>query len=78
MKHHETNTLSDAVEPATSIQPRLASIGRVCEILDISRPTALRMIKRGELRSVRVGPRLVRVDLASVDDLLGRSCGGAA
>ena len=43
--------------------------------LSISVKTIRRMIARGELRAVRVGKRMVRVDVASLD-AIGRPLAG--
>ena len=41
---------------ASSLRP-LLTINATCAVLDISRPTLYRLMKAGQLRSVRVGTR---------------------
>lgn len=60
--------------PAPAAAPiaerRLLSIKSACVALDCSRSTILRMIARGELRTVTLSARAVRVIAADVDALL--------
>ncbi|MCK6080971.1 helix-turn-helix domain-containing protein [Microbacterium sp. EYE_5] len=54
---------------STPVAPALngwASIADAATALGISRDTVRRMISRGEARAERVGPRLIRVDLSSI------------
>ena len=46
------------------------SIKETAEYLGISTKTVHRYIADGRLRAVRLGPRLIRVDASSVDDLM--------
>lgn len=49
------------------------TIAELCAELRISRTTAWRLIKSGDIASVRLGKRLVRVLRASVADYLARN-----
>lgn len=46
--------------------PRWGSIHAAGQELDVSDDTVRRMIRRGDITAVRIGPRLIRVDLNSV------------
>jgi excisionase family DNA binding protein len=52
------------------LQRRLASIAEAATYAACNPRTIRRMIARGELTGYRMGPRLVRVDLAEVDAAL--------
>ena len=58
-------------------QKRLASIAVAAEHADVHPRTIRRYIASGRLQGYRVGPRLLKVDLADVDALL-TPVGGAA
>lgn len=51
--------------------PRHPGIGDVATFLNISDRTVRRMIARGEIKAHRVGPRLLRLDRASVLKMVG-------
>jgi excisionase family DNA binding protein len=50
--------------------PELLSVAQVCELLGISRQLVHRLIARGELAAIKVGPRTVRVFRSSLADYL--------
>jgi excisionase family DNA binding protein len=56
----------DATKPPPR---RLASIAAAADYADISVRTIRRYIAEGRLTGYRVGPRLVKVDLADLDKL---------
>lgn len=45
----------------------LVTIAAAAEYLDVSQRTVRRLVARGELVARRIGPRLVRVELASLE-----------
>ena len=51
----------------TAVEPRWASIDTVAAYLDVSRDSVRRMISRKEIEARRFGPRLIRVDLNTLD-----------
>ncbi|MFC7789736.1 helix-turn-helix domain-containing protein [Microbacterium sp. MAHUQ-60] len=53
------------------------SIEAAANLYDVSRDTIRRMISRGEIEAVRFGPRLIRVNIASIPAAV-RSIGGGA
>lgn len=53
--------------------PVLICPSRVGEILDVSQQSVHRLIQRGELASVRLGPQTCRVFTQSLVDLLTRN-----
>lgn len=56
---------------------RLASIERAAALVDVTPRTIRNLIARNELAAVRLGPRLIRVDLDDLERAL-RPIGGAA
>jgi len=57
-----------AIEPRWEpIKGRWASIDTVAAYLDVSTDTVRRMIRRKEIEARRFGPRLIRVDLNTLD-----------
>lgn len=64
----------DAAPAATS--PAYGTIAEAADRLQVSGKTVRRYIAAGRLTAVRIGPRLVRVDLASLERL-ARPIGGA-
>lgn len=63
--------------PKNNFQRRLASIAVAAEHCDVSTKTIRRYIAAGRITGYRVGPKLLKVDLNELDDLL-RPVGGAA
>jgi excisionase family DNA binding protein len=53
----------------TGKSPR-ASIAETAEYLGICTKTVRRYIAEGRLKAVRIGPRLIRVDMDSVEALM--------
>ncbi|HEY3530386.1 MAG TPA: helix-turn-helix domain-containing protein [Nocardioides sp.] len=54
--------------PAQSLSTRhLASIPEAAEFYGCSTKTIRRMVARGDLRAVRVGPRMLRIDAAELE-----------
>lgn len=62
-------------QAVTAAPPRWASYAEIERIYGISRTTAWRLLKSGEIRAARIG-RSVRVDCGSVEDYLERKAGG--
>lgn len=62
-------------EPTTT--PRMLEMRAVAEQLNVSEKSVRRWIASGRLKSYRVGPRLIRVDAASVEALM-KPLGAAA
>lgn len=56
--------------------PKWVSIECAAEKFTVSRDTIRRMIRRGEITAVRIGPRVIRVDLNSIQ--VSPVSGGAA
>ena len=50
-------------------RPRLISLGEAAERLDVSTRTLRRYIAAGRLTGYRVGPRLIKIDPAELDQL---------
>ena len=63
--------------PKTQQRTPKVSIQETAVLLDCSPKTIRRRIADGSLTAYRVGPRLIRLDLAEVEKLL-RPIGGAA
>lgn len=55
--------------PHTTTNRRLASIADAAAYADVSARTVRRYIAAGRLTGYRVGPRLVKIDLADLDQL---------
>ncbi len=51
-------------------QRRIASINAAAEYAGVSTKTVRRYIASGRLTGYRIGPRLIKIDLAEVDALL--------
>ncbi|GAA3211159.1 helix-turn-helix domain-containing protein [Microbacterium terregens] len=49
-----------------SAEPQWGSVAEAARHLEVNPATVRRMIDRGDVYAERVGPRLIRVDLASV------------
>ena len=54
----------------THLQKPLLSRGEVAEVLGVSVQTVARMIERGELETVQVGERFVRIPAESLEHYL--------
>lgn len=63
--------------PRSTTPPAFATIAEAADLLQVSPKTVRRYIAAGRLTAVRIGPRLVRVELASLERL-GRPIGGGA
>lgn len=63
--------------PSNKSQRKLASIAVAAECCDVSTKTIRRYIAAGRITGYRVGPRLIKIDIAELDRLL-RPVGGAA
>ncbi|NMN93903.1 helix-turn-helix transcriptional regulator [Antrihabitans stalactiti] len=63
--------------PMNKSARRLASIAVAAECCDVSTKTIRRYIAAGRITGYRIGPRLLKVDLEELDQLL-RPVGGAA
>lgn len=61
-------------QPARSLAP----ISEAAEYAAVSPKTIRRRIADGSLTAYRMGPRLIRVDLAEIDNLLQRIPAGGA
>ncbi|WP_267616907.1 helix-turn-helix domain-containing protein [Gordonia bronchialis] len=57
---------------------RLESLTAAAEYADVSTRTLRRYIAAGRLTAYRVGPRLIKVDLNDLDEMLQPVGGGAA
>ena len=49
--------------------PNFETVNQTAEILGVNPRTVRRMIARGEIQARRVGPRLIRVNLDSLNDV---------
>ena len=61
-----------AQKPSTAKNParrRLASVAEAATYADVSTRTIRRYIAEGRLTGYRIGPRLVKVNLADIDGL---------
>ena len=45
----------------------------VAKVLGVSYDTILSLIKKGKLKSIRIGPRLIRIKKSSVEELLNET-----
>ena len=54
----------------TTLRRHLVSIGQAAEYADVHPMTMRRWISAGRIRAYRVGPRLVKVDIADLDAML--------
>ena len=59
----------DAAESKAIVKRKLTRM-ECCQILDISPTTLHRYIHAGYLKTVKIGPRLIRIDPESVQNLL--------
>lgn len=60
------------MRPASDVgaKPRYASLDKAAAYVDTSPRTIRRAIAEGRLKGYRFGPRLLRVDLNEIDDVL--------
>ena len=54
--------------PNQSTTESWVTMNQAAEALGVSRDTIRRMIKRGQLEAVKLGPKLVRVNIATAID----------
>ena len=66
LQYHSTG---DAAETKAIVKRKLTRT-ECCQILDISQTTLHRYIHAGYLKTVKIGPRLIRIDPESVQNLL--------
>jgi excisionase family DNA binding protein len=52
-----------------SLSPEWGTLSQAADRLQVSVKTVRRMISRGEIRANRISPRLIRVDLRSLDSV---------
>ena len=57
---------------------QLLTAADVAKTLAVSPDTVLRLVRRGKLVAIRVGPRLVRFTPEAVDRYIEQNCGGVA
>jgi excisionase family DNA binding protein len=76
-RSRSTNAKTTTTPPITT--RRLRSIADGAKYADVSTKTIRRYIADGRLTAYRVGPRLIKVDLADLDALVRRipTAGGA-
>ncbi len=55
--------------PSNTNHPRLATIAEAADYIRCTTRTVRRMVSRGDLVAVRIGPRMLRVDLNQIDAL---------
>lgn len=55
---------------STSLQRHLVSINQAADHVGVSARTIRRAISRGEIQAVRLGPRLIRIDVVQLDAAL--------
>jgi len=69
-----------AGERAGSVPPRLLTYAQASEMLGISRVTLYRLLRAGEIRSVRLSPQTCRIPVEELDryvaELLSQSAAG--
>lgn len=65
-------------DPHTELPPLLSVDPHVMDLLDVSRGTAYRMVREGDVPSVRVGKRLLKVPRDKFLQQLGLLEGSAA
>lgn len=63
--------------PQPVSMPRRLSLQESCDYLGVDECTLRRWIRSGKLRANRVGPKLIRIDLAELDKLI-EPIGGSA
>jgi len=45
----------------------------VAKVLGVSYDTILNLVKKGKLKAIRIGPRLIRIKKTSVEELLNET-----
>jgi excisionase family DNA binding protein len=45
----------------------------VAKVLGVSYDTILNLVKKGKLKSIRIGPRLIRIKKSSVEELINET-----
>ena len=45
----------------------------VAKVLGVSYDTILNLVKKGKLKSIRIGPRLIRIKKSSVEEVLNET-----
>lgn len=71
---HKSEKTAQPSAPAKSVvlpRPTLFTIKGACHDLSLSRTTILRMIELGELQTIRLSQRAIRIPATSIDQLLG-------
>lgn len=66
----------NAKAPQSTAGPNLQSseyirIGRVARLLDVSSKRVYHLVRDGELKAIRLGPRQMRIERQSVEALIG-------
>lgn len=68
----EPDESEENVSGADHDAPLLLTLGQAARTLTVSEKTVVRLIKRGELRSVQLSPRIRRVPAKAIDEMLDR------
>lgn len=55
----------------TKIEPHI-NVRRVCDLLDCHRNTVYSLVRRGQLRAIRLSARDMRISVPSVEEFLER------
>jgi excisionase family DNA binding protein len=66
----QLDRLIEAPPSDTGPSDDLVRVGEAAEMLGVSARTAWRMVKAGELRTVKLGPRATRVRVSDVQELV--------
>ena len=68
---------NDTGRPAKPIPARKAvRVSEAAKMLGIGKTKAYELVKRGEIPSIQLGPRLLLVPVQALDDLLARRAAG--
>ncbi len=68
----QTKTVKSVAASSAKPRRRLATIGLAAEYVDMHPRTVRRWIAAGRLPAYRVGPRLLKIDLNELEDMLRR------
>ena len=68
----QTKTVKSVAASSAKPRRRLATIGLAAEYVDVHPRTVRRWIAAGRLPAYRVGPRLLKIDLNELEDMLRR------